>query len=115
MTDLNATHDVPAGRIAQIGLSAVARPAPGVALNELVRKMRDLGNPILDVADGAILVIEQTYDVPVVEALDPETMISFDPLADFEAHELLWSCDYCRAHSRSKAVIVEHERTVHGA
>lgn len=95
--------EVPPGKIVAMGIKAVARPRPGLSMEELIKRMEDLGNEIIDDQGGSLLLVEKVYP------------ISYDPVNDFAPMELLWKCDFCGAYSRDEATIVKHEKEVHDA
>lgn len=97
---MQSNYLIPVGPISEIGLQVVARPRAGLDLSALVKKMEHL-NPIVDVGETSILLVQETCPV------------SYNPVADFDPMELIWKCDYCNAFSRSRTTINDHERETH--
>lgn len=95
--------EYPGGTITHIGLKAVAN-SPTRSRKDLIKIMDDIGNKIVDETAEGLVLVDKVY---------PTDLISFTPETDFDDMELVWKCDHCNAHSRSREAIVMHEEDYH--
>lgn len=74
------------------GFSVAVEPRPDLSKNRLLKRLREIGNPVLAETDSGFLLVDE----------------------EAEQGELVWACDRCGAYSRSQAVCEEHERKCDG-
>lgn len=88
-----SAHFIPIGGPSHLGLVAVARPAEGLVVEDLLERGVEG-----EVRDGMVVMADVVYENGVY--------LDHSEAAD---RELVWACEFCRAYSRTKTIVEDHE------
>lgn len=97
MTKPSASFTVKPGAPSHLGLKVVARPRPGLTLEDLIERMDDL-NPDYEVRPEGVVLEDAVY-----------VNGNYVDHSQAVEGELVWACDHCGAYSRTKALVTAHE------